>query len=63
MVELLREFKDVFTWAYDEMPGLDSSLVVHRLHITPRVKPVKQTQRIFCPEIEIQIKEEIEKLL
>ena len=60
---LLKEYRDVFAWTYEEMPGLDPSLVVHRLSITPGVKPVKQGPRIFRPEVEVQVKEEIEKLL
>ena len=33
IIEILREFKDYFDWNYDEMPGLDRSLVEHRLPI------------------------------
>ena len=29
------EFKDYFAWNYDEMPGLDRSLVEHHLPIKP----------------------------
>ena len=63
LIGLLKEYKDVFAWAYDEMPGLDPSLVVHRLNIAPGTVPVKQGQRLFRPEVEVQIKQEIEKLL
>ena len=63
LIELLKEYKDVFAWAYDEMPGLDPSLVVHRLNIAPGTIPVKQGQRLFRPEVEVQIKQEIEEIL
>jgi len=63
LVDLLREYRDVFAWAYDEMPGLDPSLLVHRLNIASGTTPVKQGQRVFRPEVEVQIKQEIEKLL
>ncbi|KAA3482112.1 reverse transcriptase [Gossypium australe] len=33
LVELLREFKDVFAWSYQDMPGLSTDIVVHRLPI------------------------------
>ena len=33
LVDLLREFKDCFAWEYYEMPGLDRSIVEHRLPI------------------------------
>ncbi|KAM1189911.1 hypothetical protein ACFX2J_025526 [Malus domestica] len=39
---LLQEFKDCFAWHYIEMPGLDSTLVEHRMPIKEGYKPVKQ---------------------
>ena len=63
LLKLLKEFKEVFAWSYEQMPGLDESLVTHELHISLGSKPIKQSARVFRPEIEIQIKEEIDKLL
>ena len=40
MILLLKEFKDVFTWDYSEMPRLDSGLVVHMLNMDLEAKPV-----------------------
>ena len=40
--ELLMEYKDVFAWTYKEMPGLDPTIVVHRLAIKQGVRPIKQ---------------------
>jgi len=31
--DLLKEYKDCFAWDYTEMPGLDRSIVEHRLPI------------------------------
>ncbi|CAL8988506.1 unnamed protein product [Prunus brigantina] len=63
LVSLLKEFRDVFAWSYDEMPGLNPNLVSHTLNIELGTKPVVQPRRNFHPEIEKQIKVEIEKLL
>ena len=63
MLNLLKEYKDIFAWSYEQMPGLDEKLVTHELHVTPCCKPVKQSARVFRPEIEVKIKEEIDKLL
>ena len=41
LVDLLKEFRDYFTWEYYEMPGLDRSIVEHRLPIKPRYRPFK----------------------
>ncbi|CAL2277785.1 unnamed protein product [Prunus armeniaca] len=45
------------------MPGLNPSLVSHTLNIELGTKPVVQPRRNFHPEVEKQIKVEIEKLL
>ena len=63
LLKLLKEFEDIFAWSYEQMPSLDESLVTHELHVSPSCAPVKQSARVFRPEIEIQIKEEIDKLL
>lgn len=62
VIQLLKEFKDVLAWMYAQMLGLDSQLVSHKLNIKERCKPVKQALRIRL-ELEVQIKEEIQKLL
>ncbi|CAN6687461.1 unnamed protein product [Malus baccata var. baccata] len=38
---LFQEFRDCFAWHYTEMPGLDATLVEHRMPIKERYKPVK----------------------
>ncbi|KAM1807967.1 hypothetical protein ACFX11_030903 [Malus domestica] len=43
--QLLHEFKDCFAWSYHEMPGLDRTLVEHRLRIKPSCKPFQQPPR------------------
>ena len=60
---LLKKFKDVFAWDYNEMPGLDPELVVHTLNVDPEAKPVAQPARIFHTEIEGQIVKKVQKLL
>ena len=60
---LLTEYIDVFAWEYSHMPGLATTVTTHRLNINPGARPVKQASRVFRTEIELQIKEEISKLL
>ncbi|CAN6719462.1 unnamed protein product [Malus baccata var. baccata] len=38
---LLQEFRDCFAWHYTEMPGLDATLVEHRMPINEGYKPIK----------------------
>ena len=45
LIDLLKEHKDCFAWEYYEMPGLDKSIVEHRLPIKPGFRPFKQPPR------------------
>jgi hypothetical protein len=61
---LLKEYKDCFAWDYSKMPGLDRSIVEHRLPIKPGFKPYKQLpQKIYKDEVLADVKKEIERLL
>ncbi|KAG9447596.1 hypothetical protein H6P81_013724 [Aristolochia fimbriata] len=60
---LLSEYKDVFAWSYTEMPGLDPTIAIHKLAIKSGVKPIKQSQRRFRPELVPEIEKEVDKLL
>ena len=63
LVSLLKEFKDCFAWEYYEMPGLDRSIVEHRLPIKPGYRPFKQAPRRFNPNVLDDIKKETKRLL
>ena len=54
MILLLKEFKDVFAWDYNEILGLDHGLVVHTLNVDPEAKPMAQLARILHTKIEEQ---------
>ena len=42
---LLISYLDVFAWSYEDMLGLDPSIVQHHLPLLPHVKLVKQKLR------------------
>ena len=42
LTDLLTEYKDCFAWDYIEMPGLDRSIVEHRLPIKSGFRPHQQ---------------------
>lgn len=42
LIELVREYMDVFAWNYEGMPGLDPEIAQHRLNIRDNAKSVKQ---------------------
>ena len=59
LVDHLKEFSDYFAWEYHEMPGLDRSIVEHKLPIKPGFRPYAQPPRRFNPKILPEIKDEI----
>jgi ribonuclease HI len=63
LVEFLRRNADVFAWSHEDMPGIDPSVIVHRLNVDPSYKPVKQKRRSFAPERNQAVAAEVEKLL
>nr|CAN66315.1 hypothetical protein VITISV_035172 [Vitis vinifera] len=54
LIHLLRSYLDVFAWSYEDMPGLDPS-IVH--HILPHARPVKQKLRRLHPRWSLQYPE------
>ena len=61
LIELLKEYKDVFAWSYQDMPGLDTDIVVHHLPLKEERPPVKQKLRRTRPDMAMKIKEEVQK--
>jgi len=59
LIQLIREYIDVFAWNYEDMPGLNPQNAMHRLNINPDVKSVKQQQRQFRLEIMEVIESEL----
>ena len=63
IVHFLKDNKDVFAWSHEDMPGIDPSIISHKLNVNPYLCPIKQKRRIFAPEKNNAIMEEVDKLL
>lgn len=61
LVELLHEYEDIFVWYYQDMSGLDTNIVEHRLPLKPECPSIKQKLRRTRPNMELKIKEEVKK--
>jgi ribonuclease HI len=61
LVKLLHEYVDVFAWSYQDMPGLDTDIVVHKLPLKPECPPIKQKLRRTRPDMAVKIREEVKK--
>ena len=35
LIALLKEFREIFAWSYQDMPGLDTEIVMHRIPVKP----------------------------
>ena len=62
-MELLMVYRDIFSWFYDEMSGLDQRVVIHQLVVKNRVKPIKQVKCHFHPELISYIEVEVNKII
>jgi len=58
---LLGEFRDMFAWSYQDMPGLDPDIVQHKLPLKPECPPIKKKLRRMKSEVSLKIKDEVEK--
>ena len=63
IMEFLKQNLDIFTWTHKDMRGIDNKVTEHKLNIDPTRKPVQQKRRVFAPERNKVIMEEVEKLL
>jgi hypothetical protein len=60
---LFKEFCDVFSWYYEEMPGIDPRIIEHEITTYPDAKLVRQKLRLVNPRKVAAINVELEKLL
>ena len=63
LINLLRSYLDVFAWSYEDMSGLDPTIVKHHLPILPHARLIKQILRRLHPRWSLQVKEKIQKQL
>jgi hypothetical protein len=60
---LFKEFRDIFAWSYEEMPGINPDIVIHEIKTHPDAKLVQQHLCSVHPRKVATIKIEVEKLL
>ena len=41
LIEFLKENLDVFAWSHEDMPGIFSKIIQHKLNVDPERKPVQ----------------------
>lgn len=63
LVKLLQEYLDVFAWLYQDMPRLNTDIVVHKLPLTLECPPIKKKLRRTQLDMVIKILEEVDSSL
>ena len=63
LIRFLKPNMEVFAWKQEDMGGVDSAVITHKLNANPSCKPVKQKRRSFSLERQKAINEEVGKLL
>ena len=63
LVQFLQKSTDVFALSHEDSPGIDPSVITLRLNVSPSYKPIHQKKKVFAPEQDNAIKEEVHKLV
>ena len=63
MIALFKEYMNVFTWSYKDMPGLDPNIVAHKIPLLEGMEPKQQRLRRMSPEMSLKIRDEVTKQL
>ena len=50
LTAFLKDNQDVFAWSHENMLGIDTSVIVHRLNLSPSFPPFHQKKWVFAPE-------------
>ena len=63
LIRFLKQNTKVFAWKQEDMGGIDPAVITHKLEVNPSFKLIKHKRRIFAPERQKAINEEVRKLL
>ena len=61
LIQMLHDYVEIFAWSYEDMPWLDTDIVVHHLPTKEECPPVKQKVLRMRPEMSEKIKAEVMK--
>ena len=61
LMQMLHDYVEIFAWSYEDIPSLDTDIMIHRLPTKEDCPPVKQKVRRMRPEMSEKIKAEVMK--
>ena len=62
-ISLFKQYKDVFSWTYEELKTYDRSIIQHVIPIKGGINPYQQPLRKMHPKLEPLIQSEVKNLL
>lgn len=62
LVDLLRKYRHVFAWSYDDLKAYREDLFQHVIPLKDNIKPFRQKQRPVNPTLAPKMQEELMKL-
>ncbi|VFQ87943.1 unnamed protein product [Cuscuta campestris] len=63
IISVLREYADIFAWSVADMPGINHSVICHRLAVMEGSRPVKQKKRHLANVRRDFVKKEVKDFL
>ncbi|VFQ70919.1 unnamed protein product [Cuscuta campestris] len=63
ITRVLQEYAGIFAWSVADMPGIDRSVICHRLAVREGSRPVRQKKRYLASDRRDFIKKEVKDLL
>ena len=63
IINFLKDNLDVFAWSHEDVPGIPTNIIQHRLNVDLKKKPVQQRRRVFAPERNKAVMDKVNKLL
>ncbi len=63
LIELLKEFKDIFAWTYKDLKGIPLNIAQHWIELDTLIPPIHQAWYRLNPNYAAIVKHDINKLL
>ena len=63
LIVLLKQYKDLFSWSFEDMKGLDPAFCQHQINLHKDAKLVQRRRHRLNQNYAVKLKEEINKLL
>lgn len=61
IIKILKDYKDIFAWMYEDIKGIPLHICEYKIEIKPNTKPIKESRYRMNPNFAVKVKEEIDK--